>query len=31
MAWQDIIYIVVFVVIWYLLVAKILPRFGIGS
>ncbi len=31
MNWQDILTIAVFVAVWYLLVAKVLPRFGVGS
>jgi hypothetical protein len=31
MNWQDIITIVVFVAVWYLLMAKILPRMGVGT
>lgn len=31
MNWQDILTIAVFVIVWYLLVAKILPRMGVGT
>lgn len=31
MTWQDIVYIGVFVVLWYLLVTKVLPKFGVST
>ncbi len=31
MTWQDILWLGFFVVVWYVLVAKVLPRLGIGS
>lgn len=31
MPWQDLILIVVFIVVWYIIVARILPKFGVGT
>ena len=31
MSWQDVLSIAVFVAIWYLLMAKVLPKLGVGT
>jgi len=31
MSWQDILSLAVFVAVWYLLMAKVFPRLGIGT
>jgi hypothetical protein len=31
MNWQDILYLAAVGVVWYFLVTKILPRFGVGT
>lgn len=31
MNWPDLIYLAIGVIVWYLLISKVLPKFGVGT
>ena len=31
MSWSDIVFMAIFMVVWFILVTKVLPRFGVRS